>query len=256
MATVEQIKQLRERTGAGMTDCQKALVEANDDFNVAIEVLRKKGLEKAGKKAERTTKEGVVALAIAPDKIAVVTLACETDFVARTPEFVAAVQGLADELLTMPAEAFAAVADTKIKNELIVKVGENMQLGAHGVTTGKVLGSYLHSNRKVAAVVALDGGTSELAADIAMHVTAMSPKYLNPEDVPAAELEKEKEIYRAQLKGEGKPDEIIEKALGGKVNKFYAEACLLKQQFIKDEDKTIEQLLNGVKITSFARYQV
>lgn len=256
MATVEQIKQLRERTGAGMTDCQKALVQANDDFNVAIELLRKKGLEKADKKAERTTKEGVIALAITPDKIAAVTLTCETDFVARNQEFLAAVQELANQLLTLPADQFAAVADAKIKNELIVKIGENMQLGAHGVTTGAVLGSYLHSNRKAAAVVALAGGTPELANDIAMHITAMSPKYLNPADVPAAELEKEKEIYRAQLKEEGKPDEIIEKALGGKVNKFYAEACLLKQQFIKDEDRTIEQLLNGVKITSFARYQV
>ncbi|MFA5076100.1 MAG: translation elongation factor Ts [Patescibacteria group bacterium] len=259
MSDVQLIKQLREKTGAGMADCQKALAEAGDDLNKAIEVLRKKGLEKAVKKAERSTAEGLIAMALADNKLAVVGLACETDFVALNKDFIKAVDQMAQQLLITDLEPFKTWADEKIKNELIIKIGENMRLGSCGVHSGDLIGSYLHSNKKVAAVVIMKKGNQELANDLAMQVAAMSPKYLAPADVASEELEKEKEIYREQLKNEGKPAAIWDKIIAGKLDKYYSEVCLLKQVFIKDDKMTIEALLkaNGdAEIESFSRYQI
>lgn len=254
------IKQLREKTGAGMNDCQKALDEAGGNFDVAVEIIRKKGLEKAGKKAERSTKEGLVALAREGNKVAVVAIACETDFVARNEGFIQAVDEFAKKLLvTEPAE-FKTWAEEKITQELIVRIGENMKLAEFGVIQGEVLGVYLHSNKKLATVVTLADGNEIMANDIAMQIAAMSPKYLAPADVPAEEVAKEKEIYSEQLKNEGKPEAVIEKILAGKLNKYYSEVCLLKQPFIKDDKMTIEQLLESAggeaKITGFHHYQI
>ena len=250
------VSQLRDQTGAGINDCQKALVEAEGDLTKAIEILRKKGEVKAAKKADRAAKEGVVALSRAGDKIAAVALACETDFAARNEEFVAAANFLAQELLTKDEASFKESADVKIKNELVVKIGENIQLADYRILTGPVIGTYIHFDKKNAGVVILDGGDEALASDIAMQVVAMSPKYLNPEAVPAEIIEKEKEIYREQLKGEGKPEAIWEKILVGKLAKFYAENCLLNQSYIKDEDKTIADLLGGATVKEFARLQI
>lgn len=257
MSTLDLIKKLRERTGAGMVDCQKALTEAAGDFDTAVELLRKKGLEKAGKKAERSTAEGVIALAASDGVVAVVGLACETDFVARNEDFIQSTQELAGELAASgDVVAFSAAADQKIASELIVKIGENIKLACADVVRGSVIGSYLHSNKKIAAAVALSGGTAELANDVAMHVAAMAPKYLRQADVPAAEIEKEKEIYREQMAGDSKPAEVIAKIIEGKLNKFYSEVCLLDQPFVKDDSQAVGQLLGDIAVEQFVRYQI
>lgn len=243
MSNLELIKDIRHITGAGMSDVSKALREADGDKDKAIELLRKKGQQMAAKKSDRETHEGVIAFASADGKLALVGLRCETDFVARNEDFIKATQDLADKLLEMGKEEFTKWADEHIKNELVVKIGENLQLAEADILVGSVIGSYLHSNNKVASVVVLEGGDETLANDIAMHATAMAPSYLVPEDVPQEVLDKEKEIYAEQLKGEGKPENIIEKIMEGKVNKFYTEVCLVKQAYVKDDKQSIEKLL-------------
>ncbi|MFA5358442.1 MAG: translation elongation factor Ts [Patescibacteria group bacterium] len=258
MSDLQTIKQLRERTGAGMVDCQKALDESNGDIEKAVEILRKKGLEKAGKKAERSTKEGLISFACEGKKVAVVGLTCETDFVSRNEDFIKVVNDFAIKLLNTPVEEFKPWAEEHVAKELISKIGENMKLVAAEVIEGEVIGTYLHSNKKLATVVVLRGGTVELANDIAMQVAAMSPKYVQSSEVPADEIVKEKEIYREQMKGENKPEAVIEKIIEGKLNKFYSEVCLLNQAFIKDDKMTIEQLLAaaGAQVVRFSRFQI
>lgn len=246
---LELIKDIRQITGAGMSDVKKALDEASGDKDKAIEILRKKGQKIAAKKAEREIKEGVIALASAEGKVAVVALGCETDFVAKNEDFKTAVSDLAKKLLEMGKADFEAWANKYIQDELIVKIGENLQLLQFDILSGKVVGSYLHLNNKVASVVVLSEGSEDIAKEIAMHATAMSPSYLKPEDVPADVLAKEKEIYAEQLKKEGKPEDMVEKIMQGKVNKFYAEACLLKQPYIKDDKKSVEQFATDNKAT-------
>ncbi len=257
---LSQIKQLRDTTGAPMNDCQAALTESNGDMEKAIEILRKKGQKMADKKSSRVAKEGVISITKKDKKVAIVSLNCETDFVARNQDFINVVQEFADKLIDSKIEDFEIWANDKIKNELIVKIGENLQLGKCDIVEGSVIGHYLHSNKKIATIVVLSAGNEELAKDIAMHITAMSPQYLSPEDVPAEILEKEKEIYKEQLKTEGKPENIIENILNGKVEKFYKENCLTKQAFIKDDKISIEQLLKNsgenIKIEKFTRYSL
>ncbi|MFA6254476.1 MAG: translation elongation factor Ts [Patescibacteria group bacterium] len=254
------ITQLRELTGAGIADCKEALTEADNSLDKAVEVLRKKGAIKAAKKSDRATKEGVIAILKAGNKAAVVGLACETDFVALNQDFIKAVDEFAQELLKRGSDEFKAWAKDKITNELVVKIGENIQLGDFEVLTGEILGIYLHSNKKVAAVVTMNSGSEKLATDLAMQVTAMSPKYIKPEDIPASEIAKEKEIYREQLKAEGKPEAMWEKIIPGKLNKYYQDVCLLKQTYIKDDKITVEKLIEqegkGIEVVKFSRYQI
>lgn len=243
MVDVQTIQKLRQQTGAGMVDCKKALTEADGDFDNAVDILRKKGEAKAAKKADRAVNEGLMAVAQSDDKIAIVGLACETDFVARNEDFIQAVKDYSQKLLTMPVEEFKSWAEENIKTELVVKIGENIQLKIAKVFDAANVGYYLHANNKVAAVVELSKPNKELAIELAMQVVAMSPDYVKPEDVSADELEKEKEVYREQLKNEGKPEDIIEKILQGKVNKYYEEVCLLKQDFIKEDKKKVEDYI-------------
>ncbi len=251
------ISQLREQTGAGVGDCKKALEETGGDINLAIEVLRKSGEIKAAKKSARNAKEGLIALAKAENKISAVVLNCETDFVALNEDFIKTIAEFAEKLLSADSDEFKAWADEKIKNELIVKIGENIQLGDFAVLSGKVLGSYLHSNKKAAGVVVLSGGSAELANDIAMQIVAMAPKWVKPEDVPADVLEKEKEIYRAQLQQEGKPEQIWDKIMAGKLAKFYEDVCLLNQIYIKDETRHVADLLGeGITVIEFRLFAV
>lgn len=254
------ITKLREITGAGIGDCKATLEEAGGDIDKAVEIMRKKGAIKAAKKSDRATKEGVIASAQKDGKVAVVGLACETDFVARNQDFINTVNELAAKLLEMDnVDDFKSWAEEKIKNEMIVKIGENLQLVAVDIVSGPVLGCYIHSNKKIASVVVLDKGTQDLALDIAMQVVAMSPKCLKPEDVDVEELKKEKEIYKVQLKNEGKPEAMWDKIIEGKVNKFYTDVCLLKQAFIKDDKKSIEKILaenNSAVIEDYKRYQI
>ena len=254
---LQTISQLRDKTGAGIGDCKKALEESGGDIEKAIENLRKKGEIKAAKKSDRATKEGVIALAFEGDKLAVVALACETDFVARTDEFSKTVSDFASHLLANNSlDEFKTWAETIMKDELVMKIGENLQLGGYGVFTGSPIGTYIHSNKKVAGVIVLSSGAKELADDVAMHLAAMSPKYLNPQDVPAEVLDKEKEIYQEQLKSENKPEAIWGKIIDGKLAKFYEENCLMNQVFIKDDSKKINDLLGDATITAWSRYQL
>ncbi|MCB9802806.1 elongation factor Ts [Candidatus Nomurabacteria bacterium] len=252
--SLELIKKIRQITGAGMVDVKKALDEADGNEEKAIEILRKAGSKIAAKKADREASEGVLAIVKKDNKVAVVGLNCETDFVARNEDFISSVNVFAEKLLELGKENFAAWAEDEIKNNLIVKIGENLRLAPDfEILSGEIIGDYLHSNNKVAGVVVLKGGSVDLAKDIAMHIAAMAPKYLKPEDVPEDVLAKEKEIYAEQLKAEGKPEAMLEQILQGKLQKFYTEVCLLKQMFIKDDKKNIEQLLteNNAELESF-----
>jgi len=257
---IQKITKLRQLTGAGMGDCKKALVEAGEDLDKAVEVLRKNGAVKAAKKADREAKEGLVAMAKADGKVAMVALNCETDFVARNDDFIAAVQDLADKLLTTETAEFKTWADEKIKTELVVKIGENIQLGDFTVIEGGVIGTYLHANKRVVASVVLRSGTEELAAELAMQVVAMSPSFIRPEDVPTELLDKEKEIITELLTKEGKPAEMIEKIMVGKVNKYYEEVCLTKQGFIKEDKQKVEDYVKGIgediKIVAFQKISI
>jgi elongation factor Ts len=250
------ISSLRDQTGAGIADCKKALEEADGDITKAIEVLRKKGEIKAAKKADRTTKEGIIALAKEGNKMAVVSVACETDFVAQNEDFVNTINSFADKLLAVSMDEFKTWADGVLKNELVVKIGENLVLGDCAVIEGNVLGSYVHFNKKTAAIVSLDGGSAELADDIAMQAAAMAPKWLKLEDVPADVVAKEKEIYSEVLRQEGKPENMLEKIMEGKLAKFYEENCLLNQVFIKDDSKKISDLLGDATIKEYKRFQI
>ena len=247
MSNLEIIKEVRRMTGAGIVDVKEALKTAEGDQEKAIEILRKAGSKIAAQKAERSTKEGLISYAREENKIAVLVLNCETDFVARNEDFQATAQDLVKELLKKGLDNFKEYAESKIKDELIVKIGENLQLGNFAILEGQTIGIYLHANKKLASVIVLEGAQEELAKDIALHATALAPQYLKPEDIPQEVIEKEKEIYKEQLKKEGQGDDIIAKILDGKVAKFYKEVCLLKQNFVKDEEKTIEQLLEDSK---------
>lgn len=255
MSDIKLVQELRSQTGAGIGDCQKALNEAGGDIKKAIEILRKQGSLKAAKKVERATKEGVIALAKGSGKVALVALACETDFVARNQDFINTANAFANELLNKNINEFKSWADQKIKDELVVKIGENIQLSNIEVVEGSVIGTYLHSNKKAAGVVVLSAGDEELANDLAMQVVAMEPKYISPSDIPAEELEKEKEIYREQMKNEGKPAGIIDKIINGKLQKYYEDVCLLNQAFIKDDEKKVEALIKekgaDIKVVKF-----
>jgi len=262
--SLELIKKLREQTGAGFSDCQNALTQAQGDLAQAVEILRKKGQKIAEKKQDRVVKEGVIALSVIDQKAAVIELFCETDFVARNENFLKAAQELADKFLETKPTVFNNWAKEKIQNELIVKIGENIQLGRTEIIEGKVIGSYLHFTNKVAAVVVLNSGPAQLAKELAMQVVAMDPKYLTPAEMPTEIIDKEKEVYRGQSAAEKKPVAIIEKIVEGKLEKFYSEICLLKQTYIKDEEKTIEQLIDEtsdkagfeIKVERFLRFSL
>ena len=246
------VKELRDRTGVGMMACKKALVESGGDVSGAIEILRKRGEAKAGEKAGRSTGEGII---VVKGRVAV-RLLCETDFVARNEEFGAFANELLDKAVSDGSDGAEALFE-KVKADKIQAIGENIVFGGVDVLDGgDVVGSYVHSNGKLGAIVALDGGGEEQAKDLAMHVVAMNPSVANPEDVPAEEIEKEREIYREQLKNEGKPDQIIEKIIEGKVKKFCAERALVSQAFVKDPSVTVSDYLKGGRVVGFVRLVV
>ncbi|MBT3689748.1 translation elongation factor Ts [bacterium] len=254
--SIELIKKIRVETGAGMGDIKDALDKAEGNEEKAIEILRKSGQQMAAKRAERSTSEGIISIKEEAGKIAVVALACETDFVARNDDFKKASADFADKLFELGKDKFNEWADQEIKNNLIVKIGENINVSSFDIIEGEVMASYLHSNKKVASVVVLEGGDIAKAKEVAMQVVAMNPKYIKPEDVPQEETDKEKEIYKEQLKKENKPDEIIEKILEGKVNKYYSEVCLIKQPYIKEDKMSIEKYLDGATVKHFSHFSL
>ncbi len=250
--TAAQANELRKQTGVGMLACKKALEEAGGDSEKAIELLRKRGEAKAAEKSERSTSQGGVAVS----GRALVKILCETDFVAKNEKFIAFVEDIVAKADSEGADAAKAYFE-EIKTDKIQEIGENMILDlVEVVDGGNTVGGYLHTNRKVATVVALEGGTEEQARDLAMHATAMNPLVANVEDVPADLIDKEKEIATEQLKAEGKPEQIIEKILVGKIQKFCAERALVSQPFVKDPEKTVAQYLGDAKVVKFVRVEV
>ncbi|MFA6436587.1 MAG: translation elongation factor Ts [Candidatus Gracilibacteria bacterium] len=248
--TIDDIKHLRERTGASLQACKIALEEAKGDETLAIEILRKKGESKAAGRSDRETTQGVVTVATQGNKAVILKLGSETDFVAKTPDFIKAAEDIAQTLLKDP--SFDATA---LLSNLNAKMGEKISLNNVQHVEGAVVGAYVHSNRKVGGVVVMNGGSQETAYDIAMHVTAMNPLVLSPAEVSEELVKKEREIWTEQLKTEGKPEAIVEKILMGKEKKFREENALLKQAFVKNPEQTVESLLNGATIEKFIRLE-
>ena len=267
--TAEAVKQLRERTGAGMMECKRALVETQGNLDLAADLMRKQGLAKADKKAARVAAEGVIAIAKSADGRAatLVEVNCETDFVAREADF----RSFADEVARLGLSAkpanLAALLEAKLasgesveerRRALIAKIGENISVRRFvSMTAPTQLGAYLHGSR-IGALVALEGGDAPLAHDLAMHVAASNPRFVSVADVPAAVVAKEREIFMAQSLGEGKPAEIVTKMVDGRLRKHFNEVALLGQPFVKDPDQSIEKLLKSAKavVKGFERFEV
>jgi elongation factor Ts len=257
MATVSAsaVASLRQRTGVPMLECKKALEEANGNEELAIEILRKRGIAQAAKKAARDQFEGSIFLMQETGKAAMVQLKCETDFVSRADAFRAAGTSLAETLLKKGETAAKSLADTTAP-ALVQKLGENITVGEMRLVSGATIGTYLHTNSKIGVVISLEGGSVEAARDVAMHAAAMSPSYVRPEEVAQDKVEKEKEIWREQLKKEGKPEAMFDKIMIGKEKKFREENALLKQPFVKDPTKTIEQFLGSAKVLAYVRLAI
>jgi elongation factor Ts len=270
--TAALVKELRERTGAGMMECKKALVEAQGDIEAAIEAMRKSGQAKAAKKAGRIAADGAVVIKVAPDgkRAVMVEVNSETDFVAKDANFAqfadavgeaALASAVADveALAAQPLRAGETTTIAEAREALIAKIGENIQI-RRLVRFENVQGQ-LHSYRhgvRIGVLVEMEGGTPELGKDIAMHVAASNPMCVSAEQVPAAALEKEKEIFRVQALESGKPAEVVDKIIGGRVRKYLEEVTLLGQAFVKDAETTVEKLLEraGAKVHRFARVEV
>lgn len=263
--TAALVKELRERTGLGMMECKKALVETDGDIEVAIENLRKASGLKAAKKADRTAAEGVVATRIAEDGSygLVIEVNSETDFVARDDNFLGFTQNVLNTAFETKQTDVAAIMEGDLESArqaLVQKIGENISVRrAQSVSPADgVVGAYVHSNNRIAVLVELKGGTIDLAKDIAMHVAAVNPQVTRPEEMPADLVEKEKDIIKAQPDMAGKPEEIIEKMIQGRINKFLKEASLVEQPFVKDPEVTVGALAKkaGAEVVSFVRFEV
>jgi len=268
--TAALVKELRERTGAGMMDCKKALTAVEGDMDKAIDFLREKGLAAAAKKAGRIAAEGVVGSFVSADgKIgAIVEVNCETDFVAKTDGFKALVEKIAAHIVaTKPADVEALLASEldgqtveALVTASVAKIGEKISVRRFALYEAPegVVAAYIHGGGKIGVIVELKGGNAELGKDVAMHVAAANPSYMERSQVPAAELEHEKEVLSEQAKNEGKPEKIIEKMVMGRINKYYKEVCLVDQEFVKDPDQTVGKLVKaaGAEVLAFSRFQL
>ena len=260
--TASMVKDLRERTGLGMMDCKKALVEADGDAELAIENLRKSSGMKAAKKAGRTAADGTIGFKVEGYVGVMVEVNCETDFAAKDDNFKGFVELVTDKVFAAKSADLQPLMDgglEKVREELVQKIGENVSIRRAAILEGNIT-SYLHSTGKIGVMVILDGGDEELGKDIAMHIAAADPQplYINTVDVPADLIAKEREIYVAQAAESGKPAEIVEKMVEGRVRKFLAEISLVEQPFVKDPDTRIGALLKqgGASVTQFVRFQV
>jgi len=253
------VKELRERTGLGMMECKKALQEANGDIDLAIEEMRKNSGLKAAKKAGRTAAEGVVVIKTAADNSAaiLVEVNSETDFAAKNDGFLDFANKVAETAFEAKSTDVAGLLSAE-REALVQKIGENISPRRAELVEGELVAGYVHSNNRIAAVVSLKGGSEELARDIAMHVTAVNPRVLAPSDMPEEVVAAEKEIIKAQPDMEGKPAEIVEKMMGGRIQKFLKENSLLEQPFVKNPELTIAKLAKeaGAEVVSFIRLEV
>ncbi|MCF6236873.1 MAG: translation elongation factor Ts [Gammaproteobacteria bacterium] len=268
--TAALVKELRERTGSGMMECKKTLVETNGDIEAAIELMRKTGMAKADKKAGRTAAEGCIIMRSTDDdkRSIIIEVNCETDFVTKSEDFISFTKELSeqalannpadlDALLVMP---LGDLTVDKARQALIAKIGENINVRRYESvsTENGVIGQYLHGERIGVLVSLENGGNAALAKDVAMHIAAINPTAISVDDVSSDLIEKEKEIFSAQASESGKPPEIIEKMIAGRIRKYLAEITLLGQSFVKNPDVTVEKLLkeSNANVTSFIRFEV
>ena len=266
--TAALVKELREITGAGMMDCKKALVECDGDKDKAIDYLREKGIAKAAKKAGRIASEGVVAAAYCDkcNTAAIVEINSETDFVAKNENFLALVKKIAQHIVaTKPADMDAlnasemdgkTVAD--VMTEAVASIGEKLALRRFEVYSSEdgKLATYIHMGGKIGVIVELSGGDEALGKDVAMQIAAAKPQCIDRASVDQEALAHEREVLKKQALEEGKPEKIVEKMVDGRINKYYKEVCLVEQEFVKDGDKTIKDILGGVEVRRFARFEM
>jgi len=261
--TASMVKELRERTSLGMMDCKKALVASEGNIEQAIEDLRKSSGLKAAKKAGRTAAEGVVLAKVADDNSygVLVEVNSETDFAARDEGFLAFAAQVTDAAFAAKQDDMAVLMQGELsdaREALVQKIGENITPRRIVMLEGANVGAYVHSNKKIATLISLTDGDNELAKDISMHVTATNPRVISRDDMTAEEVNKEKDIIKAQPDMAGKPDAIVDKMMMGRINKFLAENSLTEQQFVKNPDQKISDLLavTGASITAFHRLEV
>ncbi len=268
--TASLVKELRERTGAGMMDCKKALTQTDGDIDAAIDYLRENGIAKAAKKADRIAAEGLSYIEVKGNKAVILEINSETDFVAKNEKFVALVKNVADAILAaepatleeaLQVEAQGGTVEAVI-NEGIATIGEKLSLRRFEVVTktdADAFGAYSHMGGRIGVLTLVEGSTDEEAAkDVAMHIAALAPKYLDESEVPADVLEHEKKVLTEQALNEGKPANIVEKMIVGRINKFLEEITVVKQKFVKDDSFTVEKFVasKGGKLAKFVRYEV
>lgn len=269
MISAKQVSELRNLTGAGMMDCKKALTECNGGIDKAVDYLREKGIAKSAKKASRIAAEGLANIYIDGNKAVILEVNSETDFVSKNEEFTGMIDTIGKTILNSNAktleEALALSTDEGTINDLIVaktaKIGEKLSLRRFEnieKSDNEVFGSYLHMGGKIAVLTIVDGANEDVARDVAMQAAAMKPQYLNSDEIPSDVLEREKEVFKTQAMEEGKPADIAEKMVTGRIKKFYKEVCLLNQAFIKDGDVDVETYVknNGGVVKTMIRFEV
>lgn len=268
--TASLVKELRERTGAGMMDCKKALTQTDGNIDAAIDYLRENGIAKAAKKADRIAAEGLSYIEVKGNKAVILEINSETDFVAKNEKFVALVKNVAEAILAaepatleeaLQVEAQGGTVEAVI-NEGIATIGEKLSLRRFEIVTktdADAFGAYSHMGGRIGVLTLVEGSTDEEAAkDVAMHIAALAPKYLDESEVPADVLEHEKKVLTEQALNEGKPANIVEKMIVGRINKFLEEITVVKQKFVKDDSFTVEKFVasKGGKLAKFVRYEV
>ncbi len=264
---MENIKQLRNTTGAGIVDCKKAIEEAGGDIKKAVEILRKKGIAKAAKRSSREAKEGVIVVDVnkQADEGYISEVNSETDFVARNEKFQQFTQKVLEIIKKNKPKSKEELMNLTMDNGTVKEnldnlsgtLGEKLDIKRYEILSGQTIAAYSHMGGRIGVLAVLNKeGEQELAYNIAMHIAAANPRYINPDDVPNEEIEKEKEIYREQLLKEGKPENIIDKILEGKINKYFKEVCLVKQEYIKDDKKCVGDILGDVKVERLVRYSL
>ena len=269
MISAKQVSELRNLTGAGMMDCKKALSECNGDMDQAVDWLREKGIAKSAKKASRIAAEGLANIYIEGNKAVILEVNSETDFVSKNEEFTGMIDTIGKTILGSNAktleEALELTTSEGTINDLIIaktaKIGEKLSFRRFELvekSDNEVFGSYLHMGGKIAVLTVLDGANEDVARDVAMQAAAMKPQYLNSDEIPADVLEREKEVFKTQAMEEGKPAEIAEKMVTGRIKKFYKEVCLLNQAFIKDGDVDVETYVknNSGVVKTMIRFEV
>ena len=269
MITAKQVSELRNLTGAGMMDCKKALAETNGDIEAAVDWLREKGIAKSAKKASRIAAEGLANIYIEGNKAAILEVNSETDFVSKNEEFTGMIDTIGNAILNSNASSLDEVLALEVEdgtvNDLIIaktaKIGEKLSLRRYELVEkndNESFGAYLHMGGKIAVLTVVEGASEDVARDVSMQAAAMKPQYLNSEEIPADVLEREKEVFKTQAMEEGKPADIAEKMVAGRIKKYYKEVCLLNQAFIKDGDMDVETYVknNGGKVLKMVRFEV